>query len=165
MTMHADVESPIYATASQEVRASDAALGDEVADAGAVVDGAADALSMESLISSVGAFSEGDGNPLLSAPMLIAPAAWPAPTRPAPASARTLNAPTQASQLHRGTVFRRDLPDRICPQNRPRAPPRIGSSTNRQDRAATAMVAPTWRTSRRKSTLLCTVGVVSTMIG
>src|ERR687885_209057 len=95
MTMHADVESPIYATASQEVRASDAALGDEVADAGAVVDGAADALSIESFISSVGAFSEGGDNPLLSAPMLIAPAAWPAPTRPAPASAKTLNAPTQ----------------------------------------------------------------------
>jgi hypothetical protein len=74
MTMPADVESPMYATASQEVRGSVAALGNEVADAGAVVGGAADSWSMERLISS-GDFSEGGDNPLLSAPMLITPPA------------------------------------------------------------------------------------------
>src|SRR5215210_8395978 len=165
MTMPADVESPMYATALQEVPVADAPLGDEVAGAGAVVGGAADAWSVESLISSAGAFSEGGANPLPSAPMLITPAAWPVPARPALASARTLNAPTKASQGHRGTAFRCDPPDRACAQNRPRAPRRIGSSTNHQDRAATAMVAPTWRTSRGRFTLLCTVGVVSTISG
>src|SRR5215204_1619288 len=155
-----DVESPMYATASQEVRVSDATLGEEVAGVGAVVGGAAaGASSVESLISSPGAFSEGGGNPLPSAPRLFTPA------RPAPSSARTLSAPTKAAQLHRGTAFRCHPPDRACAQNRPRAPRRIGSSTNRQDRAATAMVAPTSRTSRGRFTLLCTVGVVRTMIG
>src|SRR5918912_3817570 len=87
-----DVESPMYATASQEVLASDAALGEEVAGAGAVVGGAAaaDALSVESLISSAEAFPEGGGNPLPSAPMLITPA------RLAPSSAKTPSATTEA---------------------------------------------------------------------
>src|SRR5918911_4979404 len=84
-----DVESPMYATASQEVRLSDAALGEEGAGDEAV-GGAAGASSVESLISPAGAFSEGGGNPLPSAPMLIAPA------RLAPSSARTLSATTEA---------------------------------------------------------------------
>src|SRR5215210_8115047 len=157
--MPADVESPMYATASQEVRVADAALGDEVAGAGAGAGGAAGASSVESLISSSGAFSEGGGNPLPSVPMRITPA------RPAPANVRTLSAPTKATRLRRRTAFPRHPPDRACAQNRPRAPRRIGSSTNLQDRAATAMVAPTWRTYRGRFTLLCTVGVVSTISG
>src|SRR5919202_3855598 len=98
MTMPADVESPMYATASQEVRVSDAAFGVEAADTGAVVGGAAGAWSMESLISSVGACSEGGDDPLPSASRLIIPAAWAAPARPVTASATTLNAPTKPSQ-------------------------------------------------------------------
>src|SRR5215212_6889418 len=144
--MPADVESPMYATASQEVWLSDAALGEEAAGAGAVVGGAAGASSVESLISSVGTFSSEIGGNPLPVPMLITPA------RPAPASARTLSAPTKATQLRRGTAFRRHPPDRACAQNRPRAPRRMGSSTNRQDRAATAMAAPTCRTSRGRFT-------------
>src|SRR5919199_6673232 len=90
MTMPNDVESPMYVTASQEVRESDAALGDEeVAGAAAVVGGAAGASSVESLISPAGAFSEGGGNPLPSAPI--------APARPAPSNARTLSATTAAA--------------------------------------------------------------------
>src|SRR4051794_9711439 len=123
--MPTDVESPIYATASQEVLVSDAALGDEVASSGAGEGGAEGASSVESLISSVGAFSESGGNPLSLAPVLITP------DRPAPASARTLSAPTKATQLRRGTAFQRHPPDRTCTQNHPRAPRRIGSSTNR----------------------------------
>src|SRR5919202_806057 len=109
MTMPADVESPMYATPSQEVRVSDTAFGDEAADAGAVVGGAAaGAWSMESLISSVGAFSEGGDDPLSAVSRLIIPAAWAAPARPVTASATTLSAPTKPSQPHRGTACRRD---------------------------------------------------------
>src|SRR3954451_19438413 len=84
-----DVESPMYATVSQDVRVTDVGLGDEVAGAGEVLGGAAGALSVESLISSAGAFSEGD-SPLPPAPMLIIPA------RLAPSSARRLSATTEA---------------------------------------------------------------------
>jgi|SRR5215207_3120562 len=99
MTMPSDVESPMYATASQEVRVADAAFGvaafgvaafgDESAGTGAVVGGAAGAWSVWTLIAAV-AIPEGGGDPLASAPMLITPA------RPAPSSARTPSAATEA---------------------------------------------------------------------
>jgi len=93
--MPSDVESPMYATAWQEVRVAGAALGDTafgdlVACAGEVVDGAAGAWCVKSLISA-GALAEDGGNPLLSAPVLITP------PRPAPSSARTLSAATEAT--------------------------------------------------------------------
>src|SRR5215204_285324 len=99
MSMPSDVESPMYATASQEVRVADAAFGvaafgvaafgDESAGTGAVVGGAAGAWSVWTLIAAV-AIPEGGGDPLASAPMLITPA------RPAPSSARTPSAATEA---------------------------------------------------------------------
>src|SRR5215212_7624851 len=89
MTMPADVESPMYVTASQEVRVAGAALGDLFAGARAVVVEAG-AWCVESLISAE-AFPVGGGNPLPSAPVLITPA------RPAPSSARTLSATTETA--------------------------------------------------------------------
>src|SRR5918992_2306368 len=93
MTMPSDVESPMYATALQEVRVADAAFGgaafgDESAGAGAVVGGAAGVWSVWTLIAAV-AFPEG-ADPLGSALILITPA------KPAPSSARTLSAATEA---------------------------------------------------------------------
>src|SRR5215212_5513854 len=90
MTMPADVESPMYVTASQEVRVAVAALGDLFAGARAVVVEAAGAWCVENLISAE-AFPVGGGNPLPSAPVLITPA------RPAPSSARTLSATTETA--------------------------------------------------------------------
>src|SRR5215212_3010015 len=98
MTMPADVESPMYTTARQEVWVAGAAFGaaafdaaafgdlvleDFVACAGEVVGGAACAWCVEILISA-GAFRAGGCIVLpSSAPGLITPA------RPAPSSART----------------------------------------------------------------------------
>src|SRR5687767_239373 len=96
MTMPSDVESPMYTTASQEVRAAGAAfcdsgLDDSGARASAVVGGAAGAWRVESLISA-GALAESDVEALLSsAPALITPA------RPTPSSARTLSAATETT--------------------------------------------------------------------
>src|SRR5215210_7961513 len=91
--MPADVESPMYATASQEVRVADAALSDEeVAGSEAVVGGTASGVySVEMLISSLGTSSEGCATSLSSAPMLITPA------RPATSSARTLSVAIEAT--------------------------------------------------------------------
>ena len=52
-------------------------------------------------------------------------------------------------------TLRRQAPDLACSERRPSAPRRIGSSTNRQDRAATTMVAATWRTCSVGSGPLC----------
>jgi hypothetical protein len=44
-------------------------------------------------------------------------------------------------------------------------PRRIGSSTNRQESAATMIVAATWSTCREMVGFCCRPGAVSTMIG
>src|ERR671911_2395679 len=75
------------------------------------------------------------------------------PARPAASRARTpttTSATTLPTNLRRrcsrDDAARRHASDLSCSQSWPMAPRRIGSSTNRQERAATVMVAATWST-------------------
>src|SRR5215211_2398004 len=100
MTMPSEVESPMYTTASQEVRVAGAAFGDAAFDdsafgdlfacAGVVMGGAAGAWCVEILISA-GAFARCDEPLSPSAPGPITP------VRPAPSSARTPSAATETT--------------------------------------------------------------------
>src|SRR5215211_6466809 len=115
MTMPSDVESPMYTTASQEVRVAGAAFGDApfgdaafggsalcdfVACVGEEEGGAAGAWCVEILISA-GAFARCDEPLSPSAPGPITPA------RPAPSSARTPSAATETTPAATRCRFRR----------------------------------------------------------
>src|SRR5215218_6961539 len=131
-----------------------------VSDAG-VSAGASTVLCVETP-GSAGAFCEASDNPLLCAD--FGPTT---PARPAPPSARTTTAPpTNRRRLcSRVEAERRHSPDLSRPQSLPMAPRRIGSSTNRQESAATAIVAATWSICSERDGFCCRPGAVSTMIG
>src|SRR5919112_2379173 len=102
MTMPADVESPMYTTARQEVRVAvrvadlspgdevDLSLGDKIFGGESVVGGAVGASRVESLISAEASLEGGDG-PLAAEPTPATPA------RPMTSSARTPSATTEVT--------------------------------------------------------------------
>ena len=88
-----------------------------------------------------------------------------APLSPAPASATTATHPVAAAQLPSVAGWARQASRvRSRFQTRPSAPCRIGSSTNRQDSAASPMLAAIWTAAPGRSSVAL-AGVVSTMTG
>src|SRR5918995_2268661 len=190
--MPSEVESPMYATALQEDMVGDAALrgscdfcsfatdsrsfgsrgcsevraavfGDIFSGAG-VLSGATTVRCVETL-GCAGPFRDRAASPVLSA---VGPTT---PVKPAQSNASTATATTDTTPVTTGRRGRslasplRPSLDLVCVQILPRAPQRIGSSKNCQERAATTMVATTWRTSRVKLAFCCWLGAVSTMMG
>src|SRR5215218_10708231 len=183
--MPSEVESPMYTMDLQEDMLGNAASADfcfdasrsgcclgpdpatEDVDSGVVAGGAA--VWCVETPGSLGVFWDEAVNPLLSAFVPTIPAS------PTPSTTRTPS-PTRTTALvtNRRRCCERDRsgarlvshsPDLVCAQSRPSAPRRIGSSTNRHDRAATTMVAATCEPCRERLGFCSRPGAVSTMIG
>src|ERR1035438_1737075 len=85
--------------------------------------------------------------------------------RATPANANAITAVPSPTRVRPWRKRRRQPSDLACVHRRARAPWRIGSSTNRQESAASAMLAATWSIARSGCTPRLISGAVSTMIG
>src|SRR5215213_9374255 len=183
--MPSEVESPMYTMDLQEDMLEDASSDDfcfddsrsgccvgsfaasEDVGSGVVAGGAA--VWCVETPGSLGVFSEDAVIPPLSTFGPTIPARPTPSTTSTPSATRTTalvaNRRRRCERVRSGARLVNHSLDLARAQSRPRAPRRIGSSKNRQDRAATTMVAATWATCRERLGFWSRPGAVSTMIG